>query len=43
MYLSTSDVVHDIDIDDNSQIQQRNTPPVTSNVSNVYFNYCLSF
>jgi hypothetical protein len=33
MYLSTSDGVHDIDIDDNSQIQQRNTPPVTSNPS----------
>lgn len=43
MYLSSSDGVNGVDIDDNSQTRQGNTPPVTSAVCKIYLNIFLSF
>jgi hypothetical protein len=41
MYLSSNDNITDVDVDDNSQTGQGNTPPVTSAVCKIYFN-CFS-
>ena len=38
MYLATSDPVNAVDMDDSSQMQQANTPSVTSNVGSFLIN-----
>ncbi len=35
MYLSSNDVINDVDVDDNSQAEQGNSPPVTSAVCKI--------
>jgi hypothetical protein len=39
MYSSHNDTKDNVDVDNNSQVRQTNTPPITSNVCINYFYY----
>jgi hypothetical protein len=43
MYLSSSDGVDGVDVDDNSQTRHGNTPPVNSNVCKIDLSLHMSF